>query len=368
MESGSQSAFQPDPHQILEARALLHPNPRQIFVESESEYHVPNNVQSLRNAILFSPFNLLLLASPPAIAAYVLRWEAAAIFGLNFLPIVPLTGLVALITQELCLRCGVVIGSLLSATLGNAVQLILGLLILKGGLIRVVQAFLVGSILSNLLLVRRVVGSFDWDGMATSPAIHKTSLTNPYLSTSTNHTNSHRPWAVVSSSAASSITNNPSTSEVRHTFLPFLNLYVQSNKSKPSRSQPKVARTSTSLLFFTILLLLIPAAFEATVPLDDRSRLEVILQLSRGISVALLVLFALYTVFQLWTHANLHVHTHLLHNPGRPRPYGPVPEHGDEFVDADHLGDRSGAGPGRLDLEQADATPVPELRGHRAIR
>jgi Ca2+:H+ antiporter len=41
----------------------------------------------------------------------------------------------------------------LNATFGNAVELILGFIALKQGLIRVVQASILGSILSNLLLV-----------------------------------------------------------------------------------------------------------------------------------------------------------------------------------------------------------------------
>jgi Ca2+:H+ antiporter len=41
----------------------------------------------------------------------------------------------------------------LNATFGNATELIISILALKSGLIRIVQLSLLGSILSNLLLV-----------------------------------------------------------------------------------------------------------------------------------------------------------------------------------------------------------------------
>lgn len=45
------------------------------------------------------------------------------------------------------------VGGLLNATFGNATEMIIAILALKGGMIRVVQQSLLGSILSNMLLV-----------------------------------------------------------------------------------------------------------------------------------------------------------------------------------------------------------------------
>lgn len=53
------------------------------------------------------------------------------------------------------------IGGLLNATFGNAVELIISILALTEGLIVVVQASMLGSILSNLLLV---LGMCFWGG------------------------------------------------------------------------------------------------------------------------------------------------------------------------------------------------------------
>ena len=45
------------------------------------------------------------------------------------------------------------VGGLLNATFGNATELIISIFALKSGLIHIVQLSLLGSILSNLLLV-----------------------------------------------------------------------------------------------------------------------------------------------------------------------------------------------------------------------
>ncbi|KAJ3021726.1 hypothetical protein HKX48_007895 [Thoreauomyces humboldtii] len=61
--------------------------------------------------------------------------------------------LLGMATEELALRTNQTIGGLLNASFGNAVELIVGLIALQQGLLDVVRASLLGSILSNLLLV-----------------------------------------------------------------------------------------------------------------------------------------------------------------------------------------------------------------------
>jgi Ca2+:H+ antiporter len=56
-------------------------------------------------------------------------------------------------TEELALRTNQTVGGLLNATFGNAVEMIMSILALKQKLVQVVQSSLLGSILSNLLLV-----------------------------------------------------------------------------------------------------------------------------------------------------------------------------------------------------------------------
>lgn len=48
---------------------------------------------------------------------------------------------------------GFAVGGLLNATFGNATEMIISIYALKSGMIRVVQQSLLGSILSNMLLV-----------------------------------------------------------------------------------------------------------------------------------------------------------------------------------------------------------------------
>lgn len=100
-----------------------------------------------------SPVNYLLVFVPLGILAEYLKWSANAVFWLNFFAIVPLASLLAFATEELSENVGQTIGGLLNATFGNAVELIVSIIALKERQIRIVQASMLGSILSNLLLV-----------------------------------------------------------------------------------------------------------------------------------------------------------------------------------------------------------------------
>lgn len=76
-----------------------------------------------------------------------------AVFVINFISIIPLAKLLGESTEQLAMHTSQSLGGLLNATFGNAVEIIISIIALKDGLIRVVQSSLVGSILSNLLLV-----------------------------------------------------------------------------------------------------------------------------------------------------------------------------------------------------------------------
>ena len=56
-------------------------------------------------------------------------------------------------TEEIAYRVGDTIGGLLNATFGNAVELIVSIIALAQNQILIVQTSLIGSMLSNLLLV-----------------------------------------------------------------------------------------------------------------------------------------------------------------------------------------------------------------------
>lgn len=97
--------------------------------------------------------NLLLVFVPLGIIAGALHWDPAAVFTLNFFAIIPLASLLSFATEELAAVMGQALGGLMNATFGNAVELIVSIIALKDHQIRVVQASMLGSILSNILLV-----------------------------------------------------------------------------------------------------------------------------------------------------------------------------------------------------------------------
>ncbi|GBF93992.1 calcium proton exchanger [Raphidocelis subcapitata] len=108
---------------------------------------------AVRDMLASSYLNVLLLCIPLGFAAWALDWGAVPVFMLNFLSLVPLALLLGSVTEDLALRFGDVVGGLLNATFGNVVEVILSLEALNKGLYTVVAASLLGSILSNLLLV-----------------------------------------------------------------------------------------------------------------------------------------------------------------------------------------------------------------------
>ncbi|KAH9481441.1 Vacuolar calcium ion transporter [Psilocybe cubensis] len=121
-------------------------------------------MQSLKAILCASWLNVLLIFIPVSWALHFALPHSFAnrdtiIFVFSFLAIIPLAKsrlivkLLGFATEELSLRVGQTLAGLLNATLGNAVELIVAIIALVQCELRVVQASLVGSILSNLLLV-----------------------------------------------------------------------------------------------------------------------------------------------------------------------------------------------------------------------
>ncbi|EZG46461.1 calcium/proton exchanger [Gregarina niphandrodes] len=102
--------------------------------------------------LMASKLNVLLIFCPLGLIA-ASRWGALYTFWFNFIALIPLAAILGQSTEELALHTGDLIGGLLNATFGNAVEMILTIQSLREGLLTVVQGTLLGSILSNLLLV-----------------------------------------------------------------------------------------------------------------------------------------------------------------------------------------------------------------------
>ncbi|KAI9789448.1 MAG: hypothetical protein M1835_001655 [Candelina submexicana] len=97
--------------------------------------------------------NILLVFVPLGIIAGAIGWSPTAVFILNFFAIIPLAALLSFATEEISVKLGQTLGGLMNATFGNAVELIVSIVALKNGEIRIVQSSMLGSILSNILLV-----------------------------------------------------------------------------------------------------------------------------------------------------------------------------------------------------------------------
>jgi Ca2+:H+ antiporter len=95
----------------------------------------------------------LLLMIPVAVLAELAHWGEVVLFATSALAVIPLAGLMGESTEALAEKTGPRLGGLLNATLGNAAELIIALFAIKEGLLDLVKASLIGSVLGNVLLV-----------------------------------------------------------------------------------------------------------------------------------------------------------------------------------------------------------------------
>merc|ERR1719424_1495808 len=112
-----------------------------------------NNLEALKN-LLSDRLNMTAFIFVPLgqLVKY-LGYDAGVVFWVNFCAIIPLASILGAATEALAGHTGQLIGGLLNATFGNAVEMIMCVQAVKQGLVKVVQSNLLGSILSNLLLV-----------------------------------------------------------------------------------------------------------------------------------------------------------------------------------------------------------------------
>src|SRR5512144_112948 len=91
---------------------------------------------------------------PIAIVLDVAHANSVAIFFTAALGIIPTAALMGEATEHLAARSGPGIGGLLNVTFGNFPELIIAAFALNKGLHEVVKASIVGSVISNILLVQ----------------------------------------------------------------------------------------------------------------------------------------------------------------------------------------------------------------------
>ncbi|GKT51687.1 vacuolar calcium ion transporter [Colletotrichum spaethianum] len=194
--------------------------------------------------------NFLLVMVPLGIVAGKLHWGPTAVFTINFFAIIPLAAVLSFATEQISMKSGEALGGLLNATFGNAVELIVSIVALKEGQIEVVQSSMLGSILSNLLLVMGMCfffgGIFNMRDRITGQGMEQ--------------------------SFASA-----------------------------------TAQTTCSLMTLSSASLVIPATLYSVFleKVESVENERSILILSRGTAIVLLLLYILYLWFQLRTHPNL---------------------------------------------------------------
>ncbi|KAG9597203.1 Calcium/proton exchanger, partial [Aureobasidium melanogenum] len=103
--------------------------------------------------LLGSWVNVLLVCVPVGFALRYAHSNGIAVFVVNFVAIIPLAAMLSFATEELAMYVGETLGGLLNASFGNATELIVGIIALAQNKILIVQTSLIGSMLSNLLLV-----------------------------------------------------------------------------------------------------------------------------------------------------------------------------------------------------------------------
>ncbi|XP_054780426.1 vacuolar cation/proton exchanger 2-like isoform X2 [Prosopis cineraria] len=110
-------------------------------------------IRSMYNVLIKAKINMLLPFGPLAILLHYVTQKHGWVFFFSLLGITPLAERLGYATEQLALYTGPTVGGLLNATFGNATEMIISIYALKNGMIRVVQQSLLGSILSNMLLV-----------------------------------------------------------------------------------------------------------------------------------------------------------------------------------------------------------------------
>lgn len=94
----------------------------------------PDPYESLKEMILDNKIHVLFAFIPLAYISHAYHWGDGYIFILNFLAMIPLASLLGVFTEELAAHTNDVIGGLINATFGNAVELVVAIqALLHGG-------------------------------------------------------------------------------------------------------------------------------------------------------------------------------------------------------------------------------------------
>lgn len=146
-------------HPPTESTSLLNGNsrPQRSFIQRASAVisarGEPSWAASYKWFLFGSYLNIFLLFIPLSFISHHRNWDAALRFSFSFIAIIPLAKLLGDATEQMSAKLGPTLAGLLNATFGNAVEIIVGIAALLQGQLRIVQTSMLGSVLSNILLV-----------------------------------------------------------------------------------------------------------------------------------------------------------------------------------------------------------------------
>ncbi|KAK8052887.1 Ca2+ transporter [Apiospora saccharicola] len=207
----------------------------------------------IKATLLRSKINILLFCVPFGLVAGMTGVDPVAVFVINFFAIIPLAAVLSNATEDISAKLGEQLGGLLNATFGNAVELIVSVIALKERQYAVVKSSMIGSILSNLLLVMGMC--FFFGGIK--------------------------------------------------------NMNDDSGAGTEQEFTDITAQTTCSLLMLAAASMVVPSALsmvmQSSANKNPDERQQTILNLSRGTAIILLIMYAFYLNFSLRTHHNLFV-------------------------------------------------------------
>jgi len=222
--------------------------------KSTSRKGSTDNVEGLKS-ILCDPMCALLVCSPLGMVSAWRGWGATWTFWLNFAALIPLAKLLGDGTEEVAaVLHNDTISGLLNASFGNAVEMIVSLQALREGLFSIVKTSLLGSILSNVLLV--LGSSFLFGGLS-----HRTD-------------NKHTSFAA-----------HPSAADIVV-------------REKEQTFGVKSALMSMGMLLFSCMSFALPTIFDEG-PGDDHDK---VLKVSRLGAMIVMSTYMAFLLFQLVTH------------------------------------------------------------------
>lgn len=198
-------------------------------------------IGNLQEVLLGTKLSIFFLAIPFALAANYRRFGSTWVFALSCLGLIPLAERVSFLTEQIAIFTGPTVGGLLNATCGNVTELIIAIFALVHNKVDVVKYSLLGSILSNLLLV--LGSSLLCGGIA--------------------------------------------------------------NISKEQKFERKQANVNSLLLLLGLVCHILPLMFKFTGKSDPQIIAVATLALSRASSIIMLLAYIAYLVFQLFTHRQL---------------------------------------------------------------